>query len=165
MQETVVITMSPDGTIASSHTLSDEQKLSLKAFLKIKRGNTNGSFNDQFTTIWNEYAKRNNWRPIKTLNKDISDRLSKAAKHYPSIEDWKVILRGMEADPFFSGKSGVYDRPKPLTLFYKNRYFEFHEAGSDMEVAPVDYFKMLLATSPGVEETRERIKTFNGGAQ
>lgn len=162
MQETVVITMSPDGNITTSHTLSDDQKATLKAFLKIKRVNTRVSFNDQFTAIWNEYAKRNNWRSIKVLNKDLADRLLKASKHYPTIEDWKIILRGMEADPFFSGKSGVYDRPKPLTLFYKNRFFEFYEAGNDMDVAPVDYFKMLLATSPGVEETRERIAELKG---
>lgn len=162
MQETVVITMSQDGTITSSHTLSDEQKGALKAFLKVSRVNTRVSFNDQFTAIWNDFAKRNNWRPIRVLNKDLSDRLLKASKHYPTIEDWKIILTGMEADPFFSGKSGVYDRPKPLTLFYKNRFFEFYEAGSDVEAAPVDYFKMLLATSPGVEETRARISELKG---
>lgn len=148
MQE-ITLQFHIDGTVSTSSPLTKEMIKSIMELHVPKDG-----FLEEFKNLWNEYATRNNWRTIKEINKDLKSRITKARKDYSTLEQWKVILRGMEADPFFSGKSGVYDRPKPLTLFYKSRYFEFYEAGMDVKVSKVDAilaeFDDFFANAPAV---------------
>lgn len=90
-----------------------------------------------FVRTWNAACESNKqWRSITEKNADIKRRFQTASKHFPKVNDWELIVKGMEAHDFFSGRSGKYDRPKPLTLFMDRRYFEFHEAGKESLALP-----------------------------
>lgn len=110
---------------------------------------------EDFIRIWNTVAERNpEWRKVKDSNKDIKRRFTSVVKDFPKIEDWELIIEGMEADPFFSGRDGNYDRPKPLTLFMKRRWEDFYETGKEARDKPkeqsIDEFLASLSPAPEV---------------
>lgn len=92
---------------------------------------------EKFVEMYNAAALRNPlWIALTDRNKDVNKRFLTARKLYPTIEEWEVIIGAMEKDPFYSGKSGIYDRPKALTLFRDQRFNEFYEAGIHAKNGP-----------------------------
>lgn len=82
-----------------------------------------------FVAIWNAACDRNpEWTRVTERNKDLQKRFRSASNEFTTRQEWELIVKGMELDPFFSGKSGRYERPKAVTVFYNSRYFNFYEA-------------------------------------
>lgn len=127
----------PDSLESIPLDINEAEQAQLKSLISKPTESTDDTITwITFTKLWNEAADRNKgWRKILPGNKDILTRFNTAKKNFPLIEQWRLIITGMEADDFFSGRRG-YDRPKPLTLFMKNRYFDFYETGLEAKDKP-----------------------------
>lgn len=104
-----------------------------------------------FLELWSAACDRNpSWIRVTARNKDLQKRFSSASKEFTTKDEWALIIKGMENDPFFSGKSGVYDRPKALTIFYSGRYFNFYESALEInQKTPEDSIDSFLDSLRG----------------
>jgi hypothetical protein len=135
----VTISIYPDGTVTANCEIQKTHIVAINKHLDVMTAALCTVNDESFISLWNEFAGRNNWMKLKSLNKILKTKVSSARKDFPEIEQWRTILRGMEMHPFFSGKTGQYTRPKAMTLFFKSRYFEFYDdADSEPLMTPTE---------------------------
>jgi hypothetical protein len=87
---------------------------------------------DQIVTLYNEYAAKNKWQKVNKLADATKKKLSAAIKELPSLDEWTLVMRGLEADKFFSGSSSDY-KTNIQTIIFKSRYMDFYNAGLDTQ--------------------------------
>lgn len=113
--------------------------------------------------LYNQYAEKNHWQKCRSITSEIKRYGQAAIKKLPLKEDWVLVFQGWESDPFFSGKSGVYDRIKIRTMFFKTRYMEFYEDGLALLEAPKkqtteEWLAELHAKQEPIEEHARKFK-------
>lgn len=117
--------------------ISPSMKAELNDLLNLDGEHLEGGIDwGTFVDMFNAAAARNDWPQITSKNKDIKTRFLTAKKSFQLIEDWELIIKTMEDDEFYSGKSGIYKRPCALTLFRDGRYATFYEDGIHMRGKP-----------------------------
>jgi hypothetical protein len=99
-------------------------------------------------SLWNEYATKHKWQRVVKPGEALKKKLSSALKELPEIDQWKVVMRGLESDDFFSGRRSDY-KTNIETLLFKSRYMNFYNAGVDAQERPtidsiLDEFRELL---------------------
>jgi hypothetical protein len=142
--------------ILSTESSTDEvnPKLAAKVgeyLLSLDQNESGKEFIDSLVNLWNTAAARNCWRKVAKVNPKLRSEIIKARKHFPNIDDWKLVIKGMEMDSFFSGSTGQYS-PKILTLFFKQRYFEFYDAATievkKKDIVPDEWYNLAVVKRP-----------------
>ena len=87
--------------------------------------------------IYNEYAVKHKWVRCFKMGDKLKDHIKKALANYKNDSDWKVIMKGLEKDPFFSGSTSDY-KTSIMTLFHTKRYETFFDKGSENQETGTD---------------------------
>lgn len=104
---------------------------------------------DQVISIYNEYATKYGWRKVMKAGEMIRKKLLLACKELPESQQWHLVMKGLHADDFFSGRTSTY-KPSIDTLIFKSRYITFYNTGLQEPVKQtvdeiLDEFRKLLA--------------------
>ncbi len=87
---------------------------------------------EQYVELWNEYATRHKWVKIMKLGDEVRKKFLGARQELPTRDMWDTSLKGLAADDFF-GKGLAGYKTKPMTVFFKDRYMDFYNAGLSLE--------------------------------
>lgn len=89
--------------------------------------------------LYNEHAQKHKWQRVVKPGEALKKKLSTAIKELPSLDDWRLVMKGLESDKFFSGKNSDY-KTKIDTLLFNSRYMTFYNAGLEAPTSSIDSF-------------------------